>query len=66
MSTVEAVVTCDLRVFRCRCVKPVGHVDEGDEVHACDAGCGGSWRGESEETMEVVSLPYGIGGGLHQ
>lgn len=64
MSTVEAVVTCDLRVYRCRCVKAVGHVEAGDDVHACDAGCGGSWRGESQATMEPVTLPDATGEGL--
>lgn len=59
-----SVVTCDLRIASCRCTKPAGHVEAGDDVHACDAGCGGSWTGDNEDTFMPVTFPSGIGTGL--
>lgn len=57
MTTPDPIVTCGVRVYRCSCVKEVGHADP---VHACDAGCGGSWTGESEATMRPVTMPSGV------
>lgn len=50
---------CGVQVFSCQCVKPEGHVDQGDDVHVCIDRCGSSWRGEDEQTMSVVSFPFG-------
>jgi hypothetical protein len=52
-------VTCGDPLYRCRCVKPVGHVDAGDDVHACgEEVCGGSWRWLDEERTRFHPLSY--------
>lgn len=56
MTAEDPVVTCGERVASCRCVKPAGHEDE---VHACDAGCGGAWSGRGSD-FRVVTYPSGI------
>lgn len=53
-------VLCMAEAGRCLCHKEVGHVEAGDEVHACDPKrCTGEWVGdfEDEESFRIVSLP---------
>lgn len=49
----EPVVTCGAQEARCICVKPAGHVEAGDDVHACDAGCGGAWAWRDGQFVPV-------------
>ena len=58
----EQKVLCDATAAKCQCIKELGHVEAGDEVHACGPEeCGGSWKGSQEDgTFEVVTLPGGM------
>lgn len=41
---------CDARAAHCHCVKGPGHVDAGDDVHACDPKvCTGEWTGTYDQ-----------------
>lgn len=52
------MATCGAKAAACACVKEPGHVEAGDEVHACDeATCGGKWKGEGD-TFDVVEFPH--------
>lgn len=60
---VEGVVLCQATAEKCVCVKPSGHEQNGDSVHACDPeGCGGEWTGEYREGGDfvAVTLPNSI------
>lgn len=66
---VEGRVICDARAHRCRCHKDAGHVDAGDDVHACPPDrCTGSWTGDYDSggvdaggTFQIVTLPHPVG-----
>jgi hypothetical protein len=51
--------TCGARAAKCLCIKSEDHVENGDDVHACDPkSCGGSWRGDMEGgDFEPVTFP---------
>lgn len=55
---------CGAAASRCVCVKAPGHVEAGDDVHACVPGeCGGSWRGsEDADDFAPVTFPNPLGG----
>lgn len=43
---IEGVVICGATAAMCTCTKPVGHVEDGDEIHACNPkACTGQWTG---------------------
>jgi hypothetical protein len=43
---------CDARAAACHCVKDPGHVEAGDEVHACDPKvCTGEWTGTYDQAQ---------------
>lgn len=50
---------CGQQAAACICIKQPGHVEAGDEVHACDPDrCGGSWTGsEGADDFNVASFP---------
>jgi len=56
---------CMVKAGRCRCVKPAGHLEAGDAVHACDPyACKGSWvgsydLGQPSEDFDVITYPGG-------
>ena len=56
---------CDARASRCRCAKTVGHVEAGDEVHACHPDvCTGQWIGDffaKDDSFRIVSLAFPVG-----
>lgn len=60
---VSGTVTCGEREASCMCVKPRGHVEGGDPVHGCDAGCGGSWTWVGGRFVPVT-FPSGVNSGL--
>lgn len=66
MSTMtEGVVLCSATAAKCVCVKPDGHEQHGDPVHACDPiECGGEWRGTYDDpsTFVMISPPGGVEG----
>lgn len=52
--------TCGATEASCRCVKPRGHITDGDDLHACDPdGCGGSWRVSPDGAFVAVTYPNG-------
>ena len=63
MSAVEGVAVCDERAEECRCVKPIGHVEGGDPVHACDPKrCTGQWKGNlNGADFRIVAFPTAVG-----
>lgn len=62
IATIEdhAEVLCGDALYRCRCVKPYGHVDAGDALHACGADvCGGTWEWLDDVRFVPHSYPRG-------
>jgi hypothetical protein len=52
---VQGRVLCDVAVAMCRCHKDIGHVEDGDEVHACNPKlCTGQWKGTEPDFVPVV------------
>lgn len=46
MGPAEERVLCGAMAAYCRCAKDAGHVESGDEIHACNpAECTGEWSG---------------------
>lgn len=52
----EPDALCGETTAKCVCVKPAGHVEQGDGVHLCDSSCGGAWRMVNGE-WRVVEFP---------
>lgn len=63
VTIIEGVVLCQATAEKCVCIKPSGHEQNDDPVHACDPEeCGGEWTGECREGGDfvAVTLPGGI------
>lgn len=57
------VLPCDQRASRCRCAKPAGHVEAGDDIHSCPPNeCTGQWTGRwGEPDFKVIAWPFPVG-----
>jgi hypothetical protein len=59
---VEGRALCDASAANCHCAKGIGHIEAGDEVHACDPReCTGQWSGDIDgDDFKPLVMPMRV------